>query len=85
MSEEELNQELSTDDLKDVAGGSWTVEGNLCKTTGLKKENDSVYLGPIGSDGISKPNSSAALGPIGHDGIASKGNRKDSLWDLEDA
>ena len=31
MSEEELNQELSTDDLKDVAGGSWTVEGNLCK------------------------------------------------------
>ena len=31
MSEEELNQELSTDDLKDVAGGSWTVEGNLSK------------------------------------------------------
>ncbi len=34
MSEEELNQELSTDELKDVAGGTWTVEGNLCKTTG---------------------------------------------------
>ena len=34
MSKEELNQELSTHELKDVAGGSWTVEGNLCKTTG---------------------------------------------------
>ena len=34
MPKEELNQELSTDELKDVAGGSWTVEGNLCKTTG---------------------------------------------------
>ena len=34
MSEEELNQELSTDELKDVAGGPWTFEGNLCKTTG---------------------------------------------------
>ncbi|WP_269617197.1 hypothetical protein [Prochlorococcus marinus] len=76
MSEEELNQELSTDELKDVAGGSWTVQDNLFKTTGLKKENDSVFLGPIGHDGISKPNSSVELGPIGHDGIASKGKRK---------
>ena len=31
MSEEELNQELSTDDLKDVAGGTWTIEGNVSK------------------------------------------------------
>ena len=31
ISEEELNQELSTDDLKDVAGGSWTIPGNVSK------------------------------------------------------
>ena len=31
MSEEELNQELSTDELKDVAGGSWTMSGNVSK------------------------------------------------------
>jgi len=31
MSKEEMNEELSTDELKDVAGGSWTVEGNLSK------------------------------------------------------
>ena len=31
MSEEELNQELSNDELKDVAGGTWTIEGNVSK------------------------------------------------------
>ena len=34
MSEEELNEELSTDELKDVAGGTWTVQDNT-----FKKEN----------------------------------------------
>ena len=29
-----MNEELSTDDLKDVAGGSWTLEDNT-----FKKEN----------------------------------------------
>ena len=45
MSEEEMNQELSTDDLKDVAGGSWTVEGNLCKTTGEGNPGNSLNKG----------------------------------------
>ena len=31
MSEEELNQALSTDELKDVAGGSWIISGNVSK------------------------------------------------------
>ena len=31
ISEGELNQELSTDDLKDVAGESWTIPGNVSK------------------------------------------------------
>ena len=74
MSEEELNQELSTDELKDVAGGTKCATGEHIDKVVFK--NDSAYLGPIGSDGISKPNGSAALGPIGDDGIASKGKRK---------
>ena len=85
MSEEELNQELKADELKDVSGGFEAKVGGQAQVKG-KKENDSVYLGPIGHDGIalgpigydgiSKSNSSVDLGPIGHDGIASKGKRK---------
>ncbi len=39
MSDEEMNQELSTDELKDVAGGTSSVEGNLSKKD--RKQTDS--------------------------------------------
>jgi hypothetical protein len=40
-----MNQELSTDELKDVTGGTWTVGGNLCKTTGEGNPGNSLNKG----------------------------------------
>ena len=47
MSEEELNQELSTDELKDVSGGFKQ------QMYAFRKEKSSKSLGSSGDDGVS--------------------------------
>ena len=42
MSEEELNQELSTDELKDVAGGATAIEYGFIVAMHEKKEKGST-------------------------------------------
>ena len=68
MSEEETNQELSTDEMKDISGSAphETTWGNA-----QNKKNGDVGLGPISGEGVFKPSGvgSAALGPLGGDGV----------------
>ena len=53
MSEEELNQELSTDELKDVAGGATAIEYGLIAAMHEKQVKGSTNS-PMNSDRLDK-------------------------------